>query len=168
MPGDPPPYAAELRRLVTAYATRLAALDDSVVRQRPAPGKWSVAEVIGHLVDSASNNHQRFVRGPRQDALVFAGYAQDDWVAAQRYQDAELEPLLDLWRSYNLHLARVMELMPAAEREKPYIRHNFDQVAFRPMPAGTPATLDWFMEDYVEHLKHHLKQIDALLRDTDA
>jgi hypothetical protein len=99
---------------------------------------------------------------------VFDGYGQDDWVAAQHYQDADFKELLALWRGYNLHLARVMELMPAAERKKSYIRHNFDQVAFRPMPAGTPATLDWFMEDYVEHLKHHLKQIDSLLRDTDA
>ena len=168
MPGEHLPYATELRRLVTEYAARLEALDSATARRRPAPGKWSIVEVIGHLVDSASNNHQRFVRGPRQDALVFAGYEQDDWVAAQRYQDAELKPLLDLWRGYNLHLARIMELMPAAERKKSYIKHNFDQVAFRPMPAGTPATLDWFMEDYVEHLKHHLKQIDALLRDTNA
>ena len=163
MPGEHLPYATELRRLVTEYAARLEALDSATARRRPAPGKWSIVEVIGHLVDSASNNHQRFVRGPRQDALVFAGYEQDDWVAAQRYQDAELKPLLDLWRGYNLHLARIMELMPAVERKKSYIKHNFDQVAFRPMSAGTPATLDWFMEDYVEHFKHHLKQIDALL-----
>jgi hypothetical protein len=161
-------YTSELRRLVTGYTKRLAALDDAAIRRRPGPGKWSVAEVVGHLVDSAAHNHQRFVRGPRQDTLVFDGYGQDDWVAAQHYQDADFKELLALWRGYNLHLARVMELMPAAERKKSYIRHNFDQVAFRPMPAGTPATLDWFMEDYVEHLKHHLKQIDSLLRDTDA
>ena len=167
MPGELP-YTLELRRLVDDYTARLEEVDDGAIHRRPAPGKWSVAEVIGHLVDSASHNHQRFVRGPRQDALVFDGYAQDDWVAVQRYQDADFGELLNLWRGYNLHLARLMELTPAAEREKPYIRHNFDQVAFRPMPAGSPATLDWFMADYVEHLKHHLQQIDALLRDTDA
>jgi hypothetical protein len=157
------PYASELQQLVGTYAARLSKLDDSAIRRRPAPGKWSIAEIIGHLVDSAANNHQRFVRGPRQDSLVFTGYAQDDWVAAQGYQNAEFVPLLELWRGYNLHLARVMQLMPAAARDKAYTRHNFDQVAFRPMPADKPATLGWFMEDYVEHLKHHLKQIDALL-----
>ena len=158
-----PSYATELSRLVTEYAMLLLKLDDAAIRRRPAPGKWSIAEIIGHLVDSASNNHKRFVRGPRQDALVFDGYEQDDWVSAQGYQNADFRQLIDLWRGYNLHLARVMELTPAAAREKTYIKHNFDQVAFRPMPAGSPATLDWFMEDYVEHFKHHLKQIDALL-----
>src|SRR5262245_3901266 len=99
-----PSYAAELRGLVTEYAERLAKLDEKVVRHRPAPGKWSIAEVVGHLVDSASNNHQRFVRGRWRDALTFAEYAQDDWVVAQRYQDADWKELLDLWRAYNLHL----------------------------------------------------------------
>ena len=157
------PYAAELRRLVDAYGARLAGLDDSVVHRRPGHEKWSVAEIIGHLVDSASNNHQRFVRGRWQDDLTFPGYDQDVWVASQRYQDAEWHTLVELWRTFNLHLAHVMERMPAEVRKKQYIRHNLDQVGFRPMMAGTPATLDWFMEDYVEHLKHHLKQIDAIL-----
>jgi len=158
-----PAYAAELRRLVTAYGERLSSLPQSVLRRRPAPGKWSIAEIIGHLVDSASNNHQRFIRGRWQDALVFSGYEQDDWVTAQRYQEADWRTVLDLWKAFNLHIAWVMEQTPAVERKKEYIKHNFDQIAFRPMPVGAPATLDWFMEDYVEHLKHHLKQVDALL-----
>lgn len=157
------PHASELRRLTRDYSRRLAAADDAAVRRRPAPGKWSIAEIVGHLVDSASNNHQRFNRARSQDSLVFPGYAQDDWVAAQRYQEADWETLVQLWSAFNLHLADVMERTPAPIRQKSYINHNFDQVAFRPMAAGTPATLDWFMEDYVEHLKHHLKQIDALL-----
>lgn len=163
MPEQLPAYAKEMRALVNDYSRRLSALASPVVRRRPAPGKWSIAEIIGHLVDSASNNHQRFVRGRWQDALVFTGYAQDDWVTAQRYQEADWQTVIDLWKAFNLHLASVMEGMPAAERKKEYIKHNFDQVAFRPLPAGQPATLDWFMEDYVEHLKHHLKQVDALL-----
>ena len=163
MADDKLTYAEELRRLASGYAARLRDLPESVVRRRPAPGKWSVAEVIGHLIDSASNNHQRFIRGRWQDALVFPGYAQDDWVAAQRYQQADWKTLIELWRSFNLHLADVMERTPAADRKKQYIQHNFDQVAFRSMTADAPATLDWFMEDYVEHFKHHLKQIDGLL-----
>jgi hypothetical protein len=163
MPGDIPRYAVELRRLVTQYAGHLASLPEPTVRRRPRPGKWSVAEIIGHLVDSASNNHQRFMRARWQEALVFPGYGQDEWVAAQRYQDADWKTLVELWRGFNLHLADVMANTPADVREKEYINHNFDQVAFRPMTPNTPATLDWFMEDYVEHFKHHLKQIDALL-----
>jgi hypothetical protein len=163
MTDDSPSYAAELRRLVTDYAAKLEGLDGFARRRKPAPGKWSIAEIVGHLVDSASNNHQRFIRGRWRDSLVFDGYAQDDWVAAQGYQEADWTMLLDLWRSYNLHLARVMELTPPADRAKEYARHNFDQVAFRRLAPESLATLDWFMEDYVEHFKHHLKQIDALL-----
>src|SRR4051812_3352838 len=142
MAEEIPRYAAELRRLVTDYSRRLQTLSVDAVRRRPAPGKWSIAEVIGHLIDSASNNHQRFVRGRWQDALVFPGYAQDDWVAAQRYQDADWTTVIELWRSFNLHLADVMERTPAPDRKKEYIQHNFDQVAFRSMTADRPATLD--------------------------
>jgi hypothetical protein len=163
MAEEIPLYAGELRRLVEDYAKRLKPLDDATVHRRPSPGKWSVAEIVGHLVDSASNNHQRFVRGRWQDSLEFNGYAQDEWVAAQQYQRADFPALLALWRTFNLHLAHVMETTPAAVRQKAYVKHNFDRVGFRPMISGTPATLDWFMEDYVEHFKHHLRQIDALL-----
>ena len=158
-----PAYAAELRRLVNQYSVSLGMLDNPTVHHRPAPGKWSIAEIIGHLVDSASNNHQRFVRGRWQDDLVFSGYDQDLWVSAQRYQDAEWQSLILLWQTFNLHIAHVMEHTPAEVRQKQYMEHNLDQVGFRPRTADTPATLDWFMEDYVEHLKHHLKQVDALL-----
>jgi hypothetical protein len=158
-----PEYAKDLRRLVRSYASRLTELDEASARRRPAPGKWSIAEIIGHLIDSASNNHQRFNRARAQDSLVFPGYAQDEWVAAQRYQDADWATLLQLWSAFNLHLADVMERTPAAARQKSYIRHNFDEIAFRRLPAGTLASLDWFMEDYVEHFRHHLTQIDALL-----
>jgi hypothetical protein len=157
-----PTHASELRRLVREYSAHLASVDEPAARRRPAPGKWSIAEIIGHLIDSASNNHQRFNRARSQDSLVFPGYAQDEWVAAQRYQDADWNTILRLWSAFNLHLADVMERTPAAVRQKSYINHNFDQIAFRPMAPGTPATLDWFMEDYVEHCKHHLTQIDAL------
>jgi hypothetical protein len=163
MTEELPSYAGELRRAVIDYSRKLSPLAESVIRRRPAPGKWSIAEVIGHLIDSASNNHQRFVRARWQEALTFPGYEQDDWVGAQGYQDADWATSIDLWRTFNLHLAGVMERTPAAARKKQYIRHNLDQVGFRAMTAADPATLDWFMEDYVEHLKHHLKQIDALL-----
>jgi hypothetical protein len=163
MADQRPQYAMELRRVVERYAVTLAGTDEVMLHRCPAAGRWSIAQIIGHLVDSASNNHQRFVRGRWQDGLVFPGYDQDAWVTAQRYQDSDWTELLGLWRAFNLHLAHVMESTPADVRAKPYTTHNFDQVAFRPMPAGEDATLDWFMEDYVEHLKHHLRQIDALL-----
>jgi hypothetical protein len=128
-------------------------------RLRPQPGKWCPREVIGHLIDSASNNHQRFVRAQFQDDLVFSGYEQDAWVSLQRYRDAPWEDLIVLWRSFNLHIARIMDSVPIDERVRLRPRHNLDELAWKPVPRDEPATLDYFMSDYVAHLQHHLAQI---------
>lgn len=90
------------------------------------------------------------------------GYDQDVWVEAQRYQAAPWPDLLDLWLAYNLHLARVMEAVPDAVRLRSHIGHNLDQLAWKPVATGEPARLDYFMQDYVEHLRHHQRQIEAL------
>jgi DinB superfamily len=160
-----PAYAEELTALVTHAVPRLSAMGDDATAKRRAPGKWSPREIIGHLVDSASNNHQRFVRAMFQDDLIFAGYAQDDWVTAQHYQDAPWTDLVTLWASFNRHLARVMCSVPETVRTKAHTRHNLDRLAFAPVPAGSPATLDYFMNDYVQHLRHHLGQIPDVLED---
>ncbi len=159
MPAPVLPYVARLRAVVDAVEPLLTAADDGWTARRPAPGKWSPREILGHLVDSASNNHQRFVRARWQDDLVFAGYAQDDWVDAQRYADAPWHELVSLWAGYNRHLARVMAAVPEPERTRAHARHNLDVVGFRALPAADAATLDWFMEDYVAHLEHHLRQM---------
>ena len=128
------------------------------MRQRK-PGKWSPREVIGHLIDSASNNHGRFVRGALQDDLVFTGYKQDGWVALQRYQHADWQELVTLWATFNRHLANVMESIPAADRDRVRRKHNLDQVAFRAPASPKQVTLAYFMHDYVDHLEHHLRQV---------
>lgn len=156
-------YATDLRATVDAAAGRLLQVDPDVAARRPRPGGWSAREIVGHLIDSAAHNHLRFVRAQWQDDLVFDGYAQDDWVAAQRYQEAPWPELVTLWRDYNRHLARVMAAVPAAVREREHRVHNLHQLAWRPVPADQPATLDYFMRDYVGHLHHHLRQIDELV-----
>jgi hypothetical protein len=128
-----------------------------------APGKWSPKQVIGHLIDSASNNHGRFVRAQLSEHMRFEGYAQDDWVGVQQYSGADWHELIDLWEALNLHLAHVMDHMPEDVRMRERSDHNLHEVAFRTLPQVEPVTLDWFMEDYVAHLKHHLRQIDPAL-----
>jgi hypothetical protein len=156
-------FVADLRRTVLNASSMLATLPDAVVTRRPAANKWSIKEIVGHLVDSASNNHQRFVRARFQDDLVFPGYEQDEWVAAQQYQEAPWRGLLDLWREYNLHIARVIEATPEDVRLRERRRHNLHELAWRTLPEDRPATLDYFMRDYVDHLHHHLRQISALI-----
>jgi len=150
---------AELREVVAAVTPRLLALSEAEASRSPAPGKWSPKQVIGHLVDSASNNHQRFVRAQFTDDLVFPGYEQGAWVTAQRYETAPWTELVGLWRHFNLHLARVIEAAPASARQKPRPRHNLHELAWTPLPQDQPATLEYFMRDYVAHLRHHVAQI---------
>ena len=154
-----PAYAQRLVDVVGAAVPRLSAMSDDASARHPAPGKWSPREIIGHLVDSASNNHQRFVRAMWQDDLVFPGYAQDEWVAVQDYQHAPWNELVTFWETFNRHIARVMAAIPEPVRTRVHTRHNLDERAWRTVPASEPTTLDYFMDDYVGHLEHHLRQI---------
>jgi hypothetical protein len=149
----------ELRNTLEQALPALRALSDEEASRPYAPGKWTRKEVIGHLIDSATNNHGRFVRAQLDDALVFTGYAQDDWVRVQRYRDAGWGPLVDLWYGINSHLAHVMRSAAEDELRRPRVEHNLHVTAFRPVPTDAPATLGWFMQDYVEHLRHHLRQV---------
>jgi hypothetical protein len=149
----------QLRRAVTDATPQLVAITDAKASQPRSPGKWSRKQIVGHLIDSASNNHERFVRAQFTDDLLCPTYDQDAWVTVQRYGDAPWAELVALWSHFNLQLARVIEAMPAEVRSRPRHRHNLDRVAFRALAPGEPATLEFFMRDYVVHLEHHLGQI---------
>ena len=144
--------AEELLAAVESAAARLRALDEAVVARRPAPGKWSAKEVLGHLIDSAANNHQRFVRAQVAGPLVFPEYTQDPWVACQGYNDRPWADLVELWRAYNRHLAHLMRTLPDTGREIPC------RIGDKP-----PVTLAWLMTDYVRHFRHHLGRIEKLV-----
>ena len=126
---------------------RLLALSDEASDGRASPGKWSKKEILGHLIDSAANNHQRFVRLQLEDQLVFPGYRQNDWVSSQRYGDRSWRDLVELWLAYNRHLAHV-------------IRHADTRAGSHVWkgPAGD-VDLRFLIADYVRHLRHHLEQI---------
>jgi hypothetical protein len=156
-------YIADLVETVERASSELSALTDETAAIRSAPGRWSPKEILGHLIDSAANNHHRFVRAQSQDDLVFPGYAQDFWVTSQRYQDAPWPDLITLWREYNRHLARVMAAVPSSVRYREHERHNLHEIAWQVVPAHERATLDYLMADYVSHLHHHLRQIRASL-----
>ena len=153
------PYVVRLRAVLDAAEPLLLAMSDEVTARRPAPGKWSPREIIGHLVDSASNNHQRFVRAAWQDDLVFPGYEQDGWVSLQAYQHAPWRELVTLWLTFNRHIARVMSAIPMEVRTRVHARHNLHEIAWREVPVHETTTLDYFMDDYVGHLEHHLRQV---------
>lgn len=152
-------FLDDLRSTLASESVRLMSISDSDAGTRPSPGKWSPKEVIGHLIDSAANNHTRFVRAQTADDMVFPGYDQDAWVRIQRYNERPWMELVSLWRSYNTHIAAVVENIPQDRLSLQRARHNLDQVAWRTIPRDQPATLDYFIRDYLGHMKHHLAQI---------
>jgi hypothetical protein len=99
------------------------------------------------------------VRATLDDGLEFPGYDQEAWVKAQNYVSADWSDLVQLWREYNLHIARIVDGMPRELLEKPRARHNLDVIAWKTLPRDQPATLGYFINDYIDHLEHHLAQI---------
>src|SRR2546425_11883539 len=150
--------AHDLRNTIDSVLAKLRAISDAMAAEPRAPGKWSRREIIGHLIDSASNNHGRFVRAQLQDEMVFAGYDQDAWVRIQRYQDRPWAELVELWQRFNHQIAAVMETADPGALARPRTRHNLDRLAWQPVSATQSTTLEFFMRDYVDHLKHHLRQ----------
>jgi hypothetical protein len=111
-------------------------------------GGWSRKQVIGHLIDSASNNHQRFVRAAQQESLEFPGYDQDGNMRLQVPQEADWGLLITLCAAYNRYLAHVIARLPADKLE-----------TVCRIGSGKPVTLRFIADDYLTHLLHHLSQI---------
>jgi len=140
--------ASDLGRTVAQAKPLLLKLDNADTTARPSENKWANKEILGHLLDSASNNHQRFVRATLQGSLTFPGYDQEKLVDLQRFADVDWSFLVDFWAAYNRFLAHVINSLPA---EAATVNCNIGD--------NKPATLEWIAADYVAHLKHHLNQI---------
>jgi hypothetical protein len=147
------------RETILDATARLKDISPETSRHKTADDDWAPIEILGHLVDSAANNHQRFVRAQFTDELVFSGYEQNGWVSAQKYREASWLDLIQLWSSYNLHLLHVAAVMPANLLTKSRDKHNLDQIAFKAVSTNEATTLEYFIRDYVDHLRHHLDQI---------
>lgn len=152
-----------LKEITLAAFEQFMTTEEADAEKRPAYGKWSAKEIMGHLIDSATNNQGRFVRAQDSNELLGHGYDQNAWVEAQNYQAANWHDIIILWRQLNLHLAHVMEQTSDDIRDKERTNHNLHQIAFNAIPENQPATLGYFMEDYVIHLKHHLGQVRVAL-----
>lgn len=152
-------FLDDFRQTIEVASKQLLEMSPEISEVARAEGKWSPKEVIGHLIDSASNNHQRFVRAQFSDDLIFAGYEQEGWVRVQNYQSEPWPELVQLWRLYNRHILHLMSFIPEETRLKLRGKHNLHQIASEDLSETEPVTLDWFMRDYVDHMKKHLKQI---------
>ena len=154
-------FLNDFRNTIVSATARLRNIPETQSGQKSAPDEWSAKETIGHLIDSAANNHQRFVRAQVTDDLVFTGYEQDQWVNSQMYRDESWSEVIQLWGSYNLHLVHVASAIPEDVLTKPRSRHTLDQIAFHLVDKNDPTTLEYLIRDYLDHLRHHLDQIFA-------
>lgn len=138
-----------LREYVDQVYPKIACIPEEQMSEKPRPGKWSKKEILGHLIDSAANNQQRFVRAQYEDVPKIV-YAQDDWVSLQAYQSLSLGHVLELWKLYNYQVAHVIGNVSEDNRHKKCDTGKEQEELH---------TLEWLAQDYLVHQKHHVKQI---------
>ncbi len=137
-----------LKSKIDAAKPKLLMIPDARAGEKPYPDKWSLKEILGHLTDSAANNHQRIVRMQQSPDIGKFGYEQQRWVAIQQYASEPWPELVDFWYMFNAHLAHVI-----AHVDQGSLKNTCD------MGYSKPATLRFVIEDYIRHVEHHLDQI---------
>ena len=124
---------ASIAQVIEAEEKLLSSLPVEVITQRRNAQNRTIKQILGHLIDSASNNHQRMVRLQySKDLLFFPDYTQDNdlWIALQDYQNADWANLIQLWKCYNLHIIQVINSAYMAVGELPapnFIMMNIGQ-----------------------------------------
>lgn len=141
--------AQAIRTLIDDTAARLIAIRPESVSTRATPTSWSKQEILGHLIDSATNNHQRFVRAAGNPTAITAHvYDQNAWVRVQQHNSQQWPALIELWSAYNRHLCHVIEQIPA------------EALAARcDIGAAELVSLEWVISDYLRHLRHHVGEL---------
>lgn len=136
-----------LQYLINTVPEKLLAIPEEEFSYKPSPEKWSKKEIIGHLIDSATNNHHRFVRAQFEDVPKIT-YQQDNWNAASRYQEMDGRHITHFWVAYNQHLIELIKRVPESDMHCEVSTGGDSNV-----------TLAYLLQDYVAHMEHHLKQV---------
>jgi len=152
----PAPHTAEglasyLARTLDAELPHLRAIADgpgTAAPNRPSGAGWSQREELGHLIDSAVNNHARIVRAALQPAYEGPGYDQDAWIDVHRYRDMRWSDLVEIWAAHNRVLVPLVANLPEAKLATPCV-----------VDASVAVTLGFLIDDYVLHMRHHLDQV---------
>ncbi len=140
--------ARQLKNIIELAKPRLLELSEQEASAKPYSEKWSFKQILGHLVDSASNNHQRFVRMQEVVDIGVFRYSQNHWVECQHYQTESWADLVNMWYFANKHLAHVIEHI-----HQDSLSHTCD------MGYPEPSTLRFVVEEYIRHVRHHMDQI---------
>ena len=136
-----------LRFLINHAPTLINHENEVDFKTKPSPTKWSKQEILGHLIDSATNNHQRFVRSQFEE-IPEIPYDQNEWNKYSYYNSISKTQLVNFWKSYNEQILSLIELIP---KEKLIKLCNTG--------GNENFTIEYLFNDYVEHLEYHLKKI---------
>ena len=148
------PITDGIKKVIEAEESFLRGLPVEVITLRRNKQSRTVKQILGHLIDSASNNHQRMVRLQySKDLLFFPDYRQDNdlWIALQDYQNADWENLIQLWKFYNLHIIQVIKSVDLTKLDSFWC--DFE---------GTNVTLKEMIEGYLDRLYLHINEIKDL------
>lgn len=138
--------AKKLQESTEQFYNRYKEIKDSTAEIKLSPDKWTLKEIVGHLIDSASNNHQRFIRFQINDSLEFPDYDKDQWLSAFNYNTMKLSELITLHKSFNDLIAM---LIKAADKKSLKKRWNIN--------GGETASITFkeLMLHYLEHCTTH-------------
>ena len=136
-----------LENLCKSMPTLLHIISDDEFNYKQTPDKWSKKQILGHLIDSATNNHQRFIRSQFEYVPIIS-YDQNKWNVFNYYQQMKVGQLIIFWASYNLQLVALYKLIPSANLKNECNTGEQNNV-----------TIEWLFNDYVSHLEHHLQKI---------
>ena len=148
-----------LTEILQSSIPKLADISEQLASEKPDADKWSKKEILGHLIDSAINNHRRFKTFLHQEHLVFDGYNQDNEVVMNDYQHRPFTDINNLWSGMNQQIIQVIKTIPHERLTKKYPQHNYHKIGFKRIPEKEQSTIQYLILDYIGHLEHHLSQI---------
>ena len=144
---------------VAQVADELFELGDTQMSKVRKAGGWSRKQILGHLIDSSIVNHKRIIESQLTDSIYFKGYAHQQWVELQGYQQMDWEEIVTLWCALNMQLCTIVERIPSETIDKMHVDHSYHETAFNALAADEPSTLGYLIADYFAHLQYHLDQI---------
>lgn len=135
-------------KIIDKAVDLLLEISDEEMSRKVSPDKWSKKEILGHLIDSATNNHQRFIRAQYESNPQII-YDQNKWNEFNFYQEIESSQIINFWTIYNRQIIEIIKRIPK------------ENLANQVSVGEKIMTLEFIIDDYVEHLEHHLKQLIA-------